>query len=73
VWDDLVVSRCPVAEISPFSRRALRDYVRLRDHSLLPRSGGAGEQEARTMRAIEIVRQELFKPERERVVAQFRS
>ncbi|GEM_PF-4400030 len=43
---------------------ALRDDVRLRDHGLQPRSGGAGEQEARTMRATEIVRQELFKPER---------
>jgi len=56
VWGDQVVDRCPLAEITPFSRRALRDYVRLRDHGLLPRSGGAGEQEARTMRALELLK-----------------
>lgn len=56
VWGDTIADRCPLAVITPLSRALLRHYLRYRDHGLLPRVGGTGEQSARLMEGMDLLR-----------------
>ena len=48
-------TRCPLAERSEFTRRAMRHYQRYTERGLLPRPGGTAEQEPRLMQAFDII------------------
>ncbi len=55
MWLDQAVDRCPLAQFTPFTRLALRNFTRYRQHGLLPRPGGAGDQDARLMEALDLL------------------
>lgn len=53
------MQRCPLAEITPFSRRAVKAFLRWREHHVLPRAGGAGDQDARLIEGLDLLAAEF--------------